>query len=416
MTNKPDKPRCCICRSTAVDSIYTLSQYPICGGPVVAPEIAARIPRDDIVLGFCHTCGSCSLIQPSPVELAARLYDETYTSSNLSVAMGAPSDSKRERYLMLIDDLALPKGSSAMEIGCYDGSLLNDLRQDGFSVTGCEPSPAAKIAQEKYGLLIHNDYFSSKLFDPQKFDLVLIRNVLEHIPDPVEFLVEVGRTLKPGGAVVIAVPDGQVRIAEAILGSFVPEHPNYFGDDSLTSVLEAAGFERVMTESHKGLLTATALLPGQIDGTLPRNIAIPDTRTVALMKSTYEQGIHRSRATYRMVAEALLVAEADAKAVVLFGANTHALELLTTGAVDPERVLCAIDDGPLKWGRHLVSFDIPVSPRGQLRELDDYVLVICSYYSHDDIIHSVLKEGATPTFILRSYPQVELVPGAGNFA
>jgi len=400
---------CSICRSTDVDAIYKLPGYPICGGPVLDAERAASIPRDDIVLGFCRQCGSSSLVAPSADDLAARLYDDTYTSSNMSVAMGAEVDSKRLRYVDMVNGLGIPAGGSIMEIGCYDGSLLAEFRDLGFSVTGCEPSPVASIAKEKYGLDIRNALFSSDLFQPHEFDLVLIRNVLEHIPDPARFMTDVARTMKPGAAVAIAVPDGHQRIAEAILGSFVPEHPNYFGSDSLLMVLEAAGFEQIETETKRGLLHATARNGTTDVSERPFSLNLPSQSQIASLRSAYEAGVALSRKRYDTMASLIDSALPPDLNLLLFGANTHALELLSAGAVPVERLAYAVDDGPLKWGKHLVSFDVPVKPREALDDAGEYALVICSYYSHDDIISSVMTRPNPPRYVLRSYPEVSLV-------
>src|SRR5256885_8321998 len=88
-------------------------------------------------------------------------------------------------------------------------------------------------------------------FDDAAFDLVVMKHVLEHTPAPLRALAEVKRVLKPGGVVLVAVPDlsywkgwlmrrrGRYFRPDQ-LGS---QHYVYFHLDGLSRALSSAGFE-----------------------------------------------------------------------------------------------------------------------------------------------------------------------------
>ncbi len=364
----------------------------------------SKIKRDKIMLGFCSRCGSCSLVYPSSEDLAAKIYDSSYTSSNMAVALGAAIDEKRRNFIELVKGLNLARGARMLEIGCYDGSLLMQFKKMGFDTSGCEPSPMAKIGIKKYGLDIKNDYFSADLYAPDYFDIVILRNVLEHIPYPVSFLCSVRKVLKRGGFIAIEVPDGQKRIAEGILGSIVPEHPNYFGDYNLKMIFYACGFSEFRIKKQPGSILLAAqknTLPGE---KLPLKLRLAPPKILKKFLNSYRSGINKNLERHAKTLAILKNEIKNGRKVIIFGANTHSLELLVQESIKRDWVLCAIDDDPVKWERRIVVFKISVHPRKMLKNYKNYVLVICSYFSQNNIIHSLTKELPHLPKIIKAYP------------
>ena len=97
------------------------------------------------------------------------------------------------------------------------------------------------------------------------FDLVLISEVLEHVPDTAHLLLEVRRVLRPGGRLLVTVPDHRrLRTAVIALTRFeahfdpLGQHVRFYTRRSLATTLEHAGFEDVRVRSG---LTAWARRP-----------------------------------------------------------------------------------------------------------------------------------------------------------
>ena len=76
-----------------------------------------------------------------------------------------------------------------LEIACFDGYLLKKLNSDGWDIYGCDPSSMTKVAVEDFGEeRIINDFFTEKTFPPETFDVVIFRNLLEHLYDIHSFI------------------------------------------------------------------------------------------------------------------------------------------------------------------------------------------------------------------------------------
>lgn len=136
---------------------------------------------------------------------------------------------------------------TALEVGCGHGWMLAALRDAGWQVTGIErTADSARFASEKLGLaVIVGDLTALK--PGAQFDLIILHQVLEHLPNPMETLTTCARLLKPGGVVTIGVPNlasWQFRFSRRHWQHLdVPRHLGHFTPESLRGALNRAGLQ-----------------------------------------------------------------------------------------------------------------------------------------------------------------------------
>jgi len=95
---------------------------------------------------------------------------------------------------------------SALELGCGDGYMLDALRDLGWKVAGTERNQAmARHAREQLGITVHVD--GEERLPDQGFDLVIMFQVLEHLPHPLDTLHRCASLLAEDGKVVVGVPN-----------------------------------------------------------------------------------------------------------------------------------------------------------------------------------------------------------------
>lgn len=144
------------------------------------------------------------------------------------------------------------QGRRLLEIGVGSGSFLKAAVTEGFDVMGCDLSvPICREVKLQYKINVHCG-FISELQENNKFDMVVMNHVLEHVQRPVEFLQDVFRLLAPGGIAHIAVPN--IDCYEAHLSgwaSYEPYHLTYFNQSSLERSCSAAGFSIVKVISRE---------------------------------------------------------------------------------------------------------------------------------------------------------------------
>lgn len=140
----------------------------------------------------------------------------------------------------------LPQGR-LLDIGCGVGDFLVQIKKKGWKVQGIEPSAEAKvIAQSRLGFLPIDPSQYLTLKD-QSFDVITMWHVLEHVDDLHFQTSEIVRLLKPGGRLVIALPNFQSFDCQYYKEKWaawdVPRHLNHFAPNMLCDLFVSLGFE-----------------------------------------------------------------------------------------------------------------------------------------------------------------------------
>lgn len=139
-----------------------------------------------------------------------------------------------------------------LDVGCGMGDMLEFFKEKGFDVFGVEPSKdAIKLCEEK-GINIFNGDINSFVDNCEnKFDIINLTNVLEHVPYPNDILLKCKDLLNNNGIIRIQVPNDFNEFQNAAKESYsldswwvsVPDHINYFNINSLSNLLEKIGFD-----------------------------------------------------------------------------------------------------------------------------------------------------------------------------
>lgn len=140
-----------------------------------------------------------------------------------------------------------------LDVGCGLGFFMDSIRKHaGWEVYGVEFAEAAvAFAREKMGLDVRQGELPDAHFPENFFDYIQIRNVLEHVTDPVGLLKECRRILKPGGTFHLFVPNGLIDSLDLInysrsegrAGFSKSGHIFFFPKRALLRMFEEAGFE-----------------------------------------------------------------------------------------------------------------------------------------------------------------------------
>jgi 2-polyprenyl-3-methyl-5-hydroxy-6-metoxy-1,4-benzoquinol methylase len=226
--------------------------------------------RQHPVCGFRHLYPV-----PSDAEIS-RFYESRYfdvlrkggRAPELRRIMEGGESAKAEIHWLesvLYDDIVaslkeLGAGSQLLDVGCGTGDFLAYTRQHGFEPQGIEIASEAVERARRRGLSVQATTLEEYIAEPsnaRSVDVVVMLNVLEHVPDPVKLLQQAGEVLRRGGLVCIRVPNDFSEIQEAARQKLnaqpwwiaVPDHINYFTFDSLQTTFDYCGFDRVYQQS-----------------------------------------------------------------------------------------------------------------------------------------------------------------------
>lgn len=137
-------------------------------------------------------------------------------------------------------------GGRLLDVGTGSGVGLADRQALGWQVQGVEPSAEAAARAQAAGFDVFIGELLDAKFPPESFDVVQLWWVLEHVHDPLAVLKECWRILKPGGYVVLLVPNLDSPIAR-FFGRYwfaldVPRHLYFFTPRHLKELSDKAGF------------------------------------------------------------------------------------------------------------------------------------------------------------------------------
>lgn len=130
-----------------------------------------------------------------------------------------------------LDELGLrPGGGRVLDFGCGAGRLSNALAAHFDSVVGVDIS--APMLEEARRLdrsggrieFVLNERPDLSLFEDDSFDLVYTDLVLQHLPPDLAegYVREFARVVRPGGAMVLGVPDGERRTFKGLVFRYAP--------------------------------------------------------------------------------------------------------------------------------------------------------------------------------------------------
>lgn len=147
----------------------------------------------------------------------------------------------------------IPRGR-LLDVGTGYGFFLALMQSRGWEVLGLEASlPGARYGQKRWGLRILSQPWEKASFHDEAFDVVTAFYVIEHLPDPVTFLREVHRILRPGGMIVLRYPHTTpikdilsiMRIKNHLY--HLPFHLSDFSPQSMRQALATAEFAQIKT-------------------------------------------------------------------------------------------------------------------------------------------------------------------------
>jgi SAM-dependent methyltransferase len=120
-----------------------------------------------------------------------------------------------------------------LDVGCATGIFLDGMRQLGWQVKGVEPThSAAHYACTRFGLDVFEGRLEEARFPDKAFDAITLWDVLEHVHEPRPILMELSRLLRPGGLLVLSLPNPDSLEAAFFgphwLGWDLPRHLNLF--------------------------------------------------------------------------------------------------------------------------------------------------------------------------------------------
>lgn len=216
------------------------------------------------------TCSKCGLQQLFPlpsVEEDKEYYDCNFHDRQITPDFNIdqiydkfyPQNAYRMQYLK--DDIKLDKQWHILDYACGYGFLMELLLKEGYNVEGVEISEEKieiirrRSGQSGGGVSTYDRLKTFNLMEKdvtvpddmyEKYDLVTMFHLIEHITTPVDFLQKVASLIKPNGYLLMEMPNvaNMIMDVSSYFSDFfyIRDHVAYYTPELLKHMVEKAGY------------------------------------------------------------------------------------------------------------------------------------------------------------------------------
>lgn len=230
---------------TTGDTNFDASVCPACrqaGG-------RSRGRKNDFHVFSCESCATL-FTTGAPGIFQSQDYDAYYTPENLTV----PAFISRRLDEIVSTFGSYRRNNRLLDVGFGAGSFLDAAARNNWQAFGVEVSQSAVEYVRERGFEVFCGELEKAAYPDDYFDVVILSEVLEHVPDPRALLEASVSVLRPGGLLWATTPHGR-GISARILGlewSNVcpPDHLQLFSVAGIKGLLSGAGLRRVELATH----------------------------------------------------------------------------------------------------------------------------------------------------------------------
>lgn len=222
---------------------------PVCGGR----ESSVYCEKDWFRYVRCREC-SMVYLNPRLNEAATHQFynsraNEIYNQSKFETDSAAheADDRANSANLDWLDSRRGVAGGDLLEIGSAKGYFLEQARARGYRVHGLELNETNwRRSREKLGDTVLNVDLVAARYPAESFDVIYMRDLIAHLPDPMAFLRECWRIARPGALVLIdthnidSFINRMTRGHHTVMFGFM--EPNHWSPKTLGRALADAGF------------------------------------------------------------------------------------------------------------------------------------------------------------------------------
>jgi len=366
--------RCPLCGAPAPDPFLVLPVLPVLCNVLWDTEDDARTsPRAPIELAVCPECTLIYNLRfdPSRIDYTVQ-YDNCLHYSKRFVAY-AENLANRLRARYALD------GALVVEVGCGKGDFLRLLCRGGHTRgLGFDPSYEGPAGGPDDAVQIVPRYYDENQAI-HGGDLLVCRQVLEHILEPAPFLDRIARGLgRADVPVFFEVPNGLYTVRNAFVWDVIYEHPLYYGPVSIARAFARAGYRvEEIREEFEGQYLGVHAVTGWSGESVETG---PDFAgqgpDVADFRSRYTDTLVRWNGELSRIAR-------ESETAVVWGAGSKGITFLNL-VEESSAIQCAVDVSPAKQHRFVSGTGHEIVAPEELRRVKpDVVFLMNPVYKEE---------------------------------
>ena len=379
---------CRICGSKNLTSILNLGDQYFANYSSKSSDVVPFKEKIPLELVRCdksldpESCGLVQLRHTTPPNL---MYDRYFYRSGINQTM---TNNLNEIAKQAISKINLNQNDIVIDIGCNDGTLLQNYKELPVRSVGFDPAKNMVQFSKQTGATIITEFFSAeefiKNYGDEKAKIITSIAMFYDLENPNKFVGDISKILHPDGIWILELSYLPLMLSQNAFDTIVHEHLEYYHLDALEFVLSKfnlkvvdiqlndinGGSFRVVVQhkeksiDNKSLEHITELREKEKNLSLHTNLQFDafikrindeKDKLVTFIKNEVSRG----------------------KTVHCYGASTKGNTLLQFYDLDKKLVQFIADKNPDKWGRRTIGTDISIISEEESHSMNpDYFLIL----------------------------------------
>jgi len=390
---------CRLCNSNKINEVFPLKSTP--PEDLFFPEnkIELTAKTYPLVLAICEDCGYVHL--PYIINPKVSYTDYVY-ETKITVGL---SKNYKEYADSIISFAGTEPGSSVIDLGSNDGTMLKAFKESGMKVLGVEPNDNIAGIANRNGLDTIADYFNSTIAnriikEHGRASVITANYMYANIDNVVAFTGDVKKILEDEGLFVIQTGYHPEQMKINMFDYIYHEHFSYFSVKVLKQLLEQCGMELIHVSLYSPKGGSIRVIAQHRGGKRKQDDSVD-----AFIKQEEHDGIHEPK-SYMRFAEEIDLKKKDVldllkdiraldQRIVGYGAS-HSTTTLLHHFEMGDYLDYLVDDNPIKHGLYSPGYHLPVYPSKKLYDDKPKYVLVLGWQHQDSIINrnmSFLNEG-----------------------
>ena len=384
------KPRdsCRICGSKNLTSILNLGDQYFANYSSKSSDVVPFKEKIPLELVRCdksldpESCGLVQLRHTTPPNL---MYDRYFYRSGINQTM---INNLNEIAQQAISKINLNPNDIVIDIGCNDGTLLQNYKELPVRSVGFDPAKNMVQFSKQTGATIITEFFSAeefiKNYGDEKAKIITSIAMFYDLEDPNKFVDDISKILHPDGIWILELSYLPLMLSQNAFDTIVHEHLEYYHLDALEFLLSKFNLKVVdiqLNDINGGSFRVVVQHKEKsIDNKSLQHITELREKEKNLNLSTnqpFNDFIIKINAEKDKLVTFIKTEVSAGKTVHCYGASTKGNTLLQFYNLDKKLIQFIADKNPDKWGRKTIGTDISIISEEESHSMNpDYFLIL----------------------------------------
>jgi len=356
---------CTTCISADIEEIVSFGIQPLSTGFFHGISGKPITISHELSLGFCRSCSTIQLVKRFPIRVLAR--------KNPKIAFREPQKHLPDLVEIIKKLPGISLDSGILGLSYIDRDLLNLIGAIGYKNIHYVDLSRWKFWNEHVGLEVLQSILSSQKWLQRislslgKIDLVSARFILEHAESAIGFLKSLGSIVRPGGYILLEVPNCQKILNLENHALIWEDHFTYFTPDTLSDLVGRLGWQVVnfveYSYDYENALVAIVKVP-EFEALPTSNETKKMPHQLQLSLQKFNSGYEKKKSVLR---QQFTLLKMNGEKLAVFGAGHHAAKFLNFYDIH-DLFEFVVDDNPIKDGMYMPGSALRIRKASALEE------------------------------------------------